>query len=415
MNDGHRSEDGLATAAMRPPGVFPVLVLVFALGVPLALLFSQTPRGDHSSGDQGPDGTAALAGVLERMSLPVERMGVGLLPLRFEKPGSVLFMPLAESGRIAASLSSNESEMLRRFVEAGSSLVLLTNRQSEAADTMGFDVMLEGRPQKKVRERNPEGELAPATFLRPESLGGPLRVEGEAWLLPQSADEVLYGHDGFPVAAQRSVGLGRVLLVTDPTTISNRGLSRGGNLEFYVGFVQRWLGPDGRVLFDEVHAGGGSERGGVAYARRAGLLPMLLLIGLLTILYIWRGSTRFGVVQSDDRALLARSSGERIRATAGLYDRAGLYHHGLVLSSRRFRRLLEARSGRSWNKDQLRAWVEREWDEAAGLHFDRIHKNMRLLLGQERPDPKSCLNAVRAIHKFEDSYLQRRAPSVRDQ
>ena len=397
-------------AVGSPAGrLWPLVVLAAALLVPLQMMLSQASRGDHSSGDLGPDGTAALAGVLARLELPVERLRVGLLPLRFEKPGSVLIMPLPE-GRPAFSpkLSGPEAEMLERFVGAGSALILVTSRDGRAARRLGFEIVESGRTKKSVREQDPLGDPALPTLVRAQSLVGELRLEGEAWLDAGAEDDVLFGQNGFPVVAQRSLGKGRVLLVTDPSTISNRGLSRGANLEFYVGFIQRWLGPEGRVLFDDVHAGGGADRGVVAYARRAGLLPTLLLISLLLLLYVWRGAARFGVVQVGSSSLTGRSSSERVVATAGLYERAGLYHYGLTVSSRRFRRLLERRSGQVWEQTELRSWVEREWGPQAVLHFDRVRRQVTSLLGQERPAPKACLSTVRLINDFEDLYVRKR-------
>jgi hypothetical protein len=389
-------------------GMWPLLVLVGALLIPLQMMLSQTSRGDHSSNDLGPDGTAALAGVLERLDLPVESLSVGLLPLRFEEPGSVLIMPLPEeSPAFSPKLSGPEAEMLERFVGAGSTLILVTSRHGSATERLGFDLVETGRQKKAVREQDPLGELASPTFVRAQSLAGGLRFEGEAWLEAGPEDDVLFGQDGFPVVAQRSLDKGRILLVTDPSTISNRGLSRGANLEFYVGFIQRWLGPEGRVLFDDVHAGGGAERGVVTYARRAGLLPTLLLIALLLLLYVWRGAARFGVIQASSSLFAGRASSERVVATAGLYERAGLYHYGLTVSSRRFRRLLERRSGKVWEQRELRSWVEREWGPEAVAHFDRVRTQVRRLLGQERPAPKACLSVVRLINDFEDLYVRK--------
>jgi hypothetical protein len=405
--------EGLPPAGRRRSGVSALALVLAALLLPLALMFSETTEGDHSSGAQGPDGTAALSGVLERMGLPVVRLGVGLLPLRFEQPGSVLFMPIAERGYAASHLSSAELEMLGRFVKLGSSLVLLANHETNALSAFGLKLEPEGRPLLPVRDRDPEGEQAAPVFLRPESLAGPLRVEGEAWLIPSEGDEILFGVGSYPIAAQRRVGKGRVLLVTDPGTVSNLGLSRGANLEFYVGFVERWLAGQGRVLFDDLHAGGASQRGLVAYARRAGLLPMLLLLGLLVVLYLWRGSARFGVVHGTADALVGRAETERIHATARLYERANLYRHGLMLSARRWRRVLEARSGKVWEGEQLGAWVEQEWGEEAGLQFEHIVVELKALQAQESPDPKACRGVVRAIHGFEESHLQRRVPRDR--
>lgn len=386
---------------------FPLAVVAAALLLPLLVMFSVTPRGDRSSRSEGPDGAAAFFGLLERLNVPVERLGVGLLPLRFEEPGSVLFMPLVGGGRGSAPISESEMDMLVRFVEGGSSLVVLSDYGGDVLEAFEMEIEERGRsPQKSPGAELGEPREAPPVFLSPESLAGSLAVEGEAWLVPAAADTILFGSEAFPVVLQRAVGAGRVLLVSDPSTLSNRGLGRGANLEFYVGFVRRWLGPGGRVLFDDLHAGAASERGIVAYARKAGLLPMLLLIVLLLTLYLWRAAVRFGAVSVGGLPSAGRHETERIHATAGLYERAGLYRYGLSLAARRFRLRLDSRSGLAWGSESLRAWVEGEWGEDAGLRFDHIEAVLAELLAQERPEPRACRAAAYTIYNFEENYLR---------
>jgi hypothetical protein len=390
----------------------PLALVAAAMLLPLGVLFSGTMRGDHSSRSGGPDGSAALFAVLERLDLPVEQLGVGLLPLRFEDPGSVLFMPLVSGGRGSGTLTDGETDMLVRFVENGSSLVLLSDTEADALSAFELEIETRGRGVGHL----PSGEPTEAqpVFLSPDSLAGSLGVEGEAWLLPGPEDAILFGSEAYPVVLQRDVGAGRVLLVSDPSTLSNRGLGRGANLEFYVAFTRRWLGPGGRVLFDDLHAGASSERGIVAYARKAGLLPMLLLICLLLILYLWRASVRFGAASSSSAASAGRAETERIRATAGLYERAGLYRYGLSLSSQRLRRHLNSRSGLTWGSESLSPWVERQWGDDAALRFDYIEASLATLLSQESPDPRACRAAASAIYSFEENYLQGRVDRDRN-
>ena len=400
-----------------PTGVsvsLPLVVVVAAVLLSLAVLFSgASARGDHSSRSLGPDGSAAFFAILEQLAAPVHHLGVGLLPLRFEAPGSVLFMPIASGASGLSSVSSQETDMLVRFVEQGSSLVLLLDHHTGILSSFGLEVVPQGR-----RAPDAGGGLAPfqdalPVFLTETSYLGTLGLEGEAWVVPSADDSVLFGAEGYPVVVETEVGAGRVLLISDPTTLSNRGLERGANLEFYVRYVERWLGPEGRVLVDDLHAGAASERGIIAYARKAGLLPMLLLVALIAALYLWRASVRVETVSTKAERPAVHSETDGLAATAGLYERAGLYRYGISVSFRRFRLLLDQRSGQDWGSPGLREWVEREWGAEAALQYEEIRSGLTVLLGQDRPEPRACRASAFTIFRFEEQYLQRRSPRDR--
>lgn len=402
-----------------------VLLLGAALVIPGLALLSGTTGGDRSSTDRGPEGSAALAGVLRRMELPVESLRVGLTPLRLEEPGSVLFVPSSPGLLSAPGISGGELSLLKRFVAAGSTLVVVSDRRSPVLEHFGFDLDPRARPRRKASERDPDGEEALPVLLGPEAVGGSLRVEGRAAFEAAVEDEALFvtvqtpgllgnsGSDPAFVAVRRSVGSGWVYAVSDPSTLANAGIGRGGNLEFYVRLVERQLGPEGRVLFDDLHAGGGDDHGVVAYAREAGLMPTLVLLVLLIALYLWRASCRFGTVLPAVAEQHPRASIERVEATAALYERAGLYAHGLSVLSRRFRRRLETRSGMAWDRHRLREWIDRECGGEAGVLFERIRLKLGTLLAGPEPDPGASREVVRLIHDFESRYLQRRVPRDR--
>lgn len=407
------TKDRVSLPKARSPGALPLAVVAAAVLLPLAILFSGVVRGDHSSRSLGPDGSAAFFAILEQLAVPVQHLGVGLLPLRFEAPGSVLFMPVAGGGRGVSSVASHETDMLVRFVEQGSSLVLLADHRAGILRAFGLEL----EPQGRIAPE-PGGDLLPLqealpVFLNQASSLGVLGLEGAAWVVPSPDDTVFFGVGGYPVVVETEVGAGRVLLISDPSTLSNRGLERGANLEFYVRYVERWLGPEGRVLFDDVHAGAASKRGIVAYARKAGLLPMLLLIGLIAALYLWRASTRFGTVPVNTEATAGHPEIDPLEATAGLYERAGLYRYGVSVSFRRFRRLLDHRSGQAWGSPTLGAWVEREWGLDAALQYEEIRSSLTILLAQERPEPRACRTTASTMFRFEEQYLQRRSPRDR--
>jgi hypothetical protein len=95
--------------------------------------------------------------------------------------------------------------------------------------------------------------------------------------------------DGKPLVAERTVGLGTLVVVTDAYAVSNEALQRQRATVFL-----SWLvGPHRQVVFDESHLGVREDPGIAALARRYGLMPAFALCGLLALLFIWRRAAAF--------------------------------------------------------------------------------------------------------------------------
>lgn len=94
---------------------------------------------------------------------------------------------------------------------------------------------------------------------------------------------------GQPIAAERTIGLGTLVVVTDSYAVSNEALQRQRATDFL-----SWLvGPHPRIVFDESHLGVVENPGIAALARRYGLMPAFALSGLLALLFIWRRAAAF--------------------------------------------------------------------------------------------------------------------------
>jgi hypothetical protein len=95
--------------------------------------------------------------------------------------------------------------------------------------------------------------------------------------------------DGAMLVAERSIGLGTLVVATDAYAVSNEALQRERATEFLC-----WLiGPHRHVVFDESHLGVLENPGIAALARRYGLMPAFALCGLLALLFIWRRAAAF--------------------------------------------------------------------------------------------------------------------------
>jgi len=376
------------------------LAVVF---LPLALVLAPGAGSDRSTLDRGPEGSAALAGVLRGLGHEVESLRVGLVPLTRRPAGSVLIMPSAPGLLPSAVLGEGEAAILLRWLEQGSVAVVLTHYPSYLLEELGIGYEWEAL-ERPVRG-GPRWRPSLPILAHPLTLGPPLAIQGRGGLKPSDEASPLYAVGTVPVIAVHPLGEGAVVVVADPYLATNAGLGKEGNLEFWVRLVSHYLEPGGRVLFDDLHAGATDAKGVVAYARRAGVVPAMLLALFALALYGWRAGTRFGAVLPPLEERNLRASSELVHAVADLYERAQLRGHVLAVLSRRFRRALERRSGLKWDRGGLDAWTASELGPAAARDFARIRRGFAALLGEDRPDREQTLELARLVSTFETTWL----------
>jgi len=376
------------------------LGLGLASVVVLAVLWMPSHPGDRSSRDQGVRGCAAFAGVLERMGMEVQSLRVGLRPIAQRPVGSVLVLPVAQGALGSPALASYEVQRVIEFVTSGSTLIIVTDRDHSLLSAFGISYLwdeLDAGPRGAVRRYRGTAVLPAA-----HALDGPLSLHGRGGLDPgASGAEPLFAVAGTPVVVRKQIGEGQVVVVSDPFTISNEGLGAGANLDFYVGLIGDSLQPSGVVMFDDLHAGAGTERGIVAYARNAGFLPALLLIALLAVLYLWRAGSRLGVVLPAVDRRDSRPSSEMVLAVGSLYDRAGLVHHALEVGERRLRNRVVARARLAWGGEAIELWVEQELGSQALEELRWLQRRFSELRGQARPAMEDVLKWARRSQDFQ--------------
>lgn len=386
----------------RPLAAAAVLLLLVATG---AFLLGAGGQASRSSDDRGPEGTAAFAAVERQLGHPVESLRVGLNALVRAPVGSVLFLVSAPTLLPSAIVGEGELTRVERWVQEGNTAVVVTHYPDAFLELLGppfeWDVL-----ERVPRDAPDSTREALPVLPGPLTMGGALATRGRGGLaLGGLRDEPLFAVGEHAVAVRRALGAGHIVAVADPFTLTNQGIRRGGNLDFYVAVVEQHLGEGGHVLFDDLHAGGGDDFGVVAYARRAGLTPALLIVLLLIAAYLWGASSRFGAVLPPPDRRNPRASSELVGAIGSLYERAGLHGHVLALMSRRFRRKIERRSGLAWKRDALEGWVASELGPDAARLFARIRHGFSSLLPRPDPDPDEVLTLARHVHRFESTWL----------
>ena len=143
----------------------------------------------------------------------------------------------------------------------------------------------------------------------------------------------------------------------------------------------------------------------VAYARRAGAGPALIVVALLLALGLWRGGAREAPAVRARPAPPVLGGAEHVRALAGLYARAGLRRHALEVTSRDFRRRVEARAGVAWELDRLDRWLKDELGPQAAVEFARVRAGFVRLFAAPEPDPAAVLAVARLAARFERRWL----------
>ncbi len=101
--------------------------------------------------------------------------------------------------------------------------------------------------------------------------------------------KVLYHVNGHPVIVERPYQRGSILLCADSFLFSNEALRS----ERQPGLLTRLIGPNHRVVFDEVHLGIQKNPGVADLIHRFGFQWFFLTIALLFILLIWKNSVHF--------------------------------------------------------------------------------------------------------------------------
>ena len=262
-----------------------VVAVVVALNVVAAVgnRIAPEPTGPgFSSYSTSADGTAALAELLERYGHEVEKLRGDVAGAALD-PGATVFVIGADR------LTSDESGVLRDFVEHGGRLV------AGGPDPHWIGPIAGDVPDWSRGGSERLRPLVPA----PEVRGvGTVSSDGSGtWEQGSAALPLLGGATGPALLAER-LGEGRALLMADVSPLQNASLDEADNAALALGLAGE---SSRKVIFVEGVHGFGESRGLAA-------LPddwkwALAGLGLAGLVGVWAMGRRFGPPEDDRRPL----------------------------------------------------------------------------------------------------------------
>ena len=268
-----------------------------------ALLFEGSARrgaatDPWSSHQAGPDGTRALALLLEELGHEVVRRHLDLAVIE-DPPALIVSIAPDEGvpggddpapsglgevlGRLRArgdAFSEQECDALLSYLDSGGRVLLLASRQTLLASAL--DVTWD------TEAPAPDGPQS-ITVVAPDAVptrARLLRAAVSAWLLTGPDAVVLAQAAERPVLVRVAHGQGVAVLASVPGLTTNRGLRDADNA-LLLADIAAALAPEGPIELDEAHHGLVSGRGVSAYLRERGLAPVVAQLLLIAGLAVW--------------------------------------------------------------------------------------------------------------------------------
>ena len=137
-------------------------------------------------------------------------------------------------------------------------------------------------------------------------------------------------------------GLGRIIILSDPFIVANRGINKEDNVQLAVNLL---VGDGGLIAFDEYHQGHRTAQNELfTYFAGTPVLAMLAQLGIIILAVLWTSGRRFArplPVPQVDR----RSSLEFVASMAELQQRARAYDLAIENIYMRIRRVLARYAG----------------------------------------------------------------------
>jgi hypothetical protein len=258
----------------------------------------------------------------------------------------------------------------------------------------------------KVDEKFPEAEWQTFAANIPSNYtaGAPKIVlqTGTAWQTPEASQLALYGDAGSPVVVSWRIGDGRILWWAAATPLTNSGISREGNLNFFLNAMNFPLPGEKTVeiYWDEYFHG---ERTSLwSYVRKTPVAWGLMQISILGLIVIFTFGRRSGpVVLPPVISRLAPL--EFVDTLGGLYERAGAEPAVVGFVYQRFRATLsrQLRISSSASDTELAEAVENRlgWKES-GLKTTLARA---LVASRARKvTPQEALGLVRELEQYEE-------------
>ena len=187
------------------------------------------------------------------------------------------------------------------------------------------------------------------TVATPSSDAATGAVEAEAASLPPSDAPVYHVSDERgALLLDFAHGRGRIVVLSDPFIVANRGINRADNLQLAVNVVtgtEGGSGSGGLVAFDEFHQGRGTTRNEfAAYFAGTPVLAMCAQLFLIAVAVVWTRGRRFARPLPAPR-VDRRSKLEFVASMAELQQRARAFDLAIENVYGRTRRALARYGG----------------------------------------------------------------------
>lgn len=362
----------------RRTGLRLVIVLVLLVAVVLVLVSrsSTQPSPDNSSGSDAADGTSALYQYASTLGHPTEALNGSFRP---DRSIGLLFIFTP-----ADNVSAGDVARLRRYLEGGGVAVYASNGGNARLDR-AFDV---GR---LAGESVQDEATAIAPLLPGVSTVGD--DQESTPLAPEARQVPLLDYtDGGAMAFQERVGLGRLIVMSDPLPLCNGYLGSYDNGRLAADLIALTR-PGGRVAFDEYHhpalgVASQSPLNGLASAWGLALI-WAVVVGFLGLFLRGRAfGPRLELPGAGDR-----SSVEHVRAVGRLLRRARADDDALRRLGQATRRHLAQRTGIAAQEDFEGSLRRR--DPAAADELAAAEQT-----GRERGGEDGLLLAARRLHRL---------------
>jgi hypothetical protein len=339
------------------------------------------------------DGLADAAGVLSRG---------GWEPVAITRPIAgthyrgllILAEPVKTSEAADEALPEGDARALLHWVEAGNTLLYCSRHSTPLHVALGVRLITD----ETATGTDPFSAQVRDAGRYTDGVTG-VTVEGRSQLDARRGLP-LWTVDNRAGAVLLRRGRGRVLLLADPSVLTNRGLGRADN-EVFLYRVAQHDARDGKVYFDEYYHGlrsGGNVWGYLAYYRAHWVLaPLLLVAGAAA----WSLAVRLGPAAPVPEGAHADAV-DYASAVARIYQRAGAHRLPARALVSGFLAALTRRLHLRRNAlpaEILRAWQEQHSAESAR----RLQDLLRGLTALRRGDvnDQQLLEWSQAFDKFQ--------------
>jgi len=308
-------------------------ILLFALAVGLGLLTSTPDPNDvpiPSIDNAGPQGAKVLHAWLTETGSTVDALHAPLTTLPFGLQALVIAAPTLRQ------ISEEEVEALKRFVDAGGTLVYLSPRPALTQQAMAQWLGLRDAAGRFL-DLSPAGADLGGTTVAVEPSQQSLMPAVKS--LRVGADTVLdVGLEGALRVAGQTLwawpqGKGQVWIAAGPDLVENRRLELEGNLAFWAQLRRM------RIGFDEFH-----HVAATPPAWSLNLWAALAQFVVIGLLFVAARSRRLGPARPTP-VRQHRSSLEYVHAMGALMQRAGVEAELKLKMRERLRRLMHERLG----------------------------------------------------------------------